>query len=116
MAGRKGQEVTAPDSWIAAALGLFTLLGSSPNRTYVPLRAGRYLHVHGVVTYDEARRVRDGANATGGGDTAKTCETSQAHGRFSTGPPETGKRTPPKTDPKPGSRAGVGAGRFSSHG
>ena len=29
--------------------------GGMQDRTYVPLRAGRHLQVHGVVTYDEAR-------------------------------------------------------------
>ena len=88
--------------------------GGMQDRTYVPLRPGRYLHVHGVVTCGEANCARDGANVTGGGDTAKTCETSQARGWFSTWSPEPGHADSTHiddillepTDPRPGSRAG----------
>ena len=86
--------------------------------TDVPLRAGRYLLVHEVVTYGEAECARYGANATGGWDIATKGETCQARGWFSTLSPESGMRKIPTlelTGPRPSSRAGVWAGGFSSH-
>ena len=68
-------------------------------RTYVPLRTGRQLHAHGVVTCGDAKNAREGENNTGGGHTAKTCETCQARGWFSTWSPEPGMRIAPAMTP-----------------
>ena len=57
------------------------------DRTYVPLRAGRHLRVHGVVT--NKRRARETEQVFREEEHRKTCETCQARGWFSADPSST---------------------------
>ena len=58
------------------------------DRTYVPLRAGRHLRVHGVVT-GKKKGERETEQVLREEEHRKTCETSQARGWFSTDPSST---------------------------